>query len=110
MSESVPGRPAKPLRELVSSYHGYRRHGVEEVTHRGLPSPYLTMIITFGDPLVIAAHPDPRQQAGEYPTLLGGLHTRPALITRTEREAGIQLALNPLGARLLLGLPAGELA
>ena len=37
MSESVPGRPAKPLRELVSSYHGYRRRGVEEVTQRGLP-------------------------------------------------------------------------
>lgn len=78
--------------------------------HRGLPSPYLTMIVTFDDPLVIAEHPDPRQPGGRYRTLVGGLHTRPATITRTAHEAGIQLALHPLGARILLGLPAGELA
>src|SRR5439155_1614004 len=83
----------KPLRSLVSSYHGYRRHGGGELTHRGLPSAYLTVIITFGDPLVLAVRPDPRQQADGYRTLLGRVHTRPALITRTEREAGIQLAL-----------------
>jgi AraC-like DNA-binding protein len=108
--ESVPWRPAPALRGLIASYHGYRRRGGPSVPHRGLPSPYLTMIVTFDDPLVIAEHPDPRQRGGRYRTLVGGLHTRPAVITRTACEAGIQLALYPLGARLLLGLPAGELA
>jgi AraC-like DNA-binding protein len=110
VTEFVPWRPAPPLRGMVGSYHGYRQRGVPTAHHRGLPSPYLTMIVTFDDPLVIAAHPDPRQRAGRYRTLLGGLHTRPALIARTGREAGIQIALNPLGAPALLGLPAGELA
>jgi AraC-like DNA-binding protein len=110
VEEFVPWCPAPPLRGLVGSYHGYRRRGAPPVTHRGLPSPYLTMIVAFDDPLVVAAHPDPAQPGGRYTTLLGGLHTRPALITRTEQEAGIQLALNPLGLPALLGLPAGELA
>jgi hypothetical protein len=26
---------------------------------RGLPSPYLTLILTLDEPLVVAAHPDP---------------------------------------------------
>ena len=43
-------------------------------------------------------------------TLAGGLHTTPALITHPGRQSGIQLALSPLGARALLGRPAGELA
>ena len=40
----------------------------------------------------------------------GGLHTVPALITHDGRQSGIQLQVTPLGARALLGLPAGELA
>jgi len=41
---------------------------------------------------------------------LGGLHTAPALVTHDGRQSGIQLALSPLGARVLLGMPAAELA
>ena len=78
--------------------------------HRGLPSPYLTVIITLGDPLTVARHPDPADPPGEYLTLAGGLHTRPAIITHPGRQSGIQLALSPLGARALLGCPAGALA
>ncbi len=68
------------------------------------------MIITFGEPLVVAAHPDPRQPPGEFTTLVGGLHTTPAVITHDGSQSGVQLGLTPLGARALLGLPAGELA
>jgi AraC-like DNA-binding protein len=52
---------------------------------------------------------DQGQPPGRYRTLLGGLHTRPAIIRHDGRQSGIQLALRPLGARMLLGLPAGEL-
>jgi AraC-like DNA-binding protein len=34
----------------------------------------------------------------------------PALIRNPGRRSGVPLALNPLGARALLGVPAGELA
>jgi AraC-like DNA-binding protein len=110
VDEHVRQVPAERVRPFVSSYSGYRQAGAGPGRHRGLPSPALTFIITLDDPLVMAAHPDPRQPAGSFDTLLGGLHTTPALITHDGRQSGIQLALTPLGARALLGMPAGELA
>jgi AraC-like DNA-binding protein len=99
-----------PLRSLVAWYSGYRQEGVPPGRHRGLPSPYLTLIITLDDPLTVARHPDPADAPGDYLTLAGGLHTTPAFITHPGRQSGIQLAVSPLGARALLGRPAGELA
>jgi len=103
----VPGRA---LRRYVAWYAGYRQRGVPPARHRGLPSPYLTLIFTLDEPLTIAAHPDPGQPPGEFGTLLGGLHSAPALIVHDGAQSGVQVALRPLGARALLGLPAGELA
>lgn len=108
--EFVRWRPAPPLRPLVVWYTGYRSVGIPPGRHRGLPSPHLTLIVALDDPLIVAAHPDPRTPPGEYATLVGGLHTRPALITHNGSQSGIQLGLTPLGARALLGCPAGELA
>jgi AraC-like DNA-binding protein len=101
---------AAPLRSLVSGYAGYRQAGVAPRRHRGLPSPLLTFIITLDEPLVIAAHPDPRQPADRYDTLLGGLHTAPAVVTHDGSWSGVQLGLTPLGARMLLGVPASSVA
>jgi AraC-like DNA-binding protein len=110
VSEYAWAAPAAPLRGLVAWYTGYRQEGVPPARHRGLPSPYLTMIITLDDPLTVARHPDPATAPGCYTTLVGGLHTSPALITHDGRQSGVQVALSPLGARALLGMPAGELA
>jgi AraC-like DNA-binding protein len=103
-----PVHPA--LRPFVATAVGYRQDGLAPGLHRGLPSPYLTFVVTLDDPLVMAAHPDPRQPPGRYDGLIGGLHTRPALIAHPGRQAGLQLSLTPLGARALLGAPAGALA
>ncbi|MFD1829431.1 helix-turn-helix domain-containing protein [Streptomyces desertarenae] len=108
--EFVRGRPAPALRPYVAHYTGYRQTGLPPGLHRGLPSPHLTLILTLEDRLTLAGHPDPGQPPGSYDTLLGGLHTAPALIVRDGRQAGVQVALGPLGARALLGTPAGELA
>ncbi|MCX4751394.1 helix-turn-helix domain-containing protein [Kitasatospora sp. NBC_01287] len=110
VDESVRARPAPALRPFIAWYSGYRQRGVPPALHRGLPSPYLTLILTLDEPLRLAAHPDPAQPPAGYRALLGGLHTRPALITHDGRQSGVQIALSPLGARALLGLPAGELA
>jgi AraC-like DNA-binding protein len=110
IEESVWGVPAPALRPFIAGYAGYRQVGVPPATHRGLPSPYLTVIFTLDDPLTIAAHADPSQPPDSYRSLVGGLHTSPALITHEGRQSGIQLLLNPLGARALLGMPAAELA
>jgi AraC-like DNA-binding protein len=102
--------PPARLRPFVSGYEGYRQEGMPPALHRGLPSPELTFIVTLDDPLAIDAHPDPGQPAGSYDTLLGGLHTSPALVRHDGRWSGVQLGLTPLGARALLGLPAAGLA
>jgi AraC-like DNA-binding protein len=41
--------------------------------------------------------------------VVGGLHTRPALIDASGPQQGLQYGLTPLGARALLGVPAAEL-
>ncbi|MGW6917745.1 helix-turn-helix domain-containing protein [Kitasatospora sp. NPDC054939] len=109
VDEAVRALPAPALRPYVAWYSGYRQQGVAPALHRGLPSPYLTFILTLDDPLVIAAHPDPAQRPDAYAALLGGLHTSPALIVHEGRQSGVQIAVRPLAARALFGLPAGEL-
>lgn len=106
----VARQAAPVLRPFVAGYTGYRQRGVPPVRHRGLPSPWMTVILTLDDPLHVLAHPDPAQAGAMFDALIGGLHTRPALIAHGGRQSGIQVDLHPLGARALLGLPAGELA
>lgn len=103
-----PGAP--PLRQLVGWYSGYRQAGVPPARHRGLPSPFLTLIFTLEDPLVVAQHTDELRSRGRFDALLGGLHTAPAIVTHDGRQSGIQVAVSPLASRTLFGLPAGELA
>lgn len=110
ISESARHRPPPALRPLVAWYTGYRLAGAPPARHRGLPSPWLTLIISLDEPLMIREHPDPRQPASEHQVLVGGLHTTPALVTHDGRQSGIQLGVTPLGARVLLGVPAGALA
>src|ERR1700722_13799207 len=109
VDESAGGLPPAALRPLVSWYTGYRQAGIEPAVHLGLPSPFLTLIFTLDEPMEITVHPDPGQPGGRYVTLAGGLHTSPALIAHDGRQSGIQVGLSPLGARALLGVPAGEL-
>src|SRR3954452_1776284 len=103
-------RPAPPLGPFVAGYQGYRMAGLPPARHVGLPSPFLTLILSLHEPLVVAAHPDPAQPGGSFRPLVGGLHTRPALITHEAAQSGVQISLEPLGARTPLGVPAGELA
>jgi AraC-like DNA-binding protein len=108
--ESVVHRPHPALRTYVAAAVGYRHEGFPPGEHLGLPSPWLTVVLTLDDPLEMAAHPDPAQSPGRFDALVGGLHTRPARIVHPGRQAGIQLSLTPQGARALLGVPAGALA
>jgi AraC-like DNA-binding protein len=110
LSESFAHRPAAALRPFVAEAVGYRYEGLVPALHRGLPSPFLTLVVPLDEPLVMAAHPDPQQAPGSFDALVGGLHTRPALIATGTRQAGIQLSLTVRGARALLGVPAGTLA
>ncbi|SNY60075.1 AraC family transcriptional regulator [Paractinoplanes atraurantiacus] len=110
VDEYASGWPSARLRPHVAFYSGYRQRGIAPGLHRGLPSPHLTLIFTMDEPLIVDAHPDPRQRAGSYDALIGGLHLGPAIIRHEGRQSGVQVALRPLGCRALLGVPAGELS
>lgn len=108
-TEMVGGTPALPLRWCIGRYRGYRADGPPG-THRGLPSPYLTFIISVDEPVDIARMPGGAQTPGRLQAFVGGLHATPASIRHDGFQHGLSLELTPLGARSLLGLPAGELA
>lgn len=78
-----------------------------ETVHHGLPSPTLTVVLSFDEPLDCGWLGE--EGSEDYWSLVSGLHDTPALIRTHGRQHGLQLALTPLGARALLGLPAGEL-
>ncbi|MDN3357405.1 helix-turn-helix domain-containing protein [Actinomadura sp. DC4] len=99
--------PPARLRPLVAHYSGYRYEGLPPGTHLGLPSPYLTVVISLGEP-TRTVMPDRRRSS--LAALAGGMHMRAALIEHDGDQYGVQLALTPGGARSLFGLPAGELA
>lgn len=110
IDEYLQVRPAPALRSAIAYYSGYRQRNVAPALHRGLPSPYLTLIFTIDEPLTIVRHVDPTQRPDSYGALIGGLHTTPALISHDGAQSGVQVAVDPLAARQLFGLPAGELA
>ena len=92
------------LRPFVAAAHGYRTPANPVGLHRGLPSRHLSLVVELAAPLrvdlggAVAAH-----------AVVGGLHTRPALIDATRPQDGLQYGLTPLAASALLGLPAAEL-
>lgn len=100
------GAPAGALRGHVA-YHGYDLRGGPPGTHRGLPSPYLTLIVTFGRPLTMRT---PDGGLVDRAVALGGLHTTPETIVHDGRQSGVHVVLDPLAARALLGRPAAEVA
>ncbi|MFE7116341.1 helix-turn-helix domain-containing protein [Streptomyces sp. NPDC057654] len=106
---------AGPLPGGVVSAVGYRavrpgREGTRPL-HRGLPSPYLTLIFSLDGPVVSGFTPDQATGSDAISTdvVVGGLHQSPAYVVQPDDETGIQLALHPLAARALLGVPAAEL-
>jgi hypothetical protein len=99
VNEAVRVRPAAPLRPFIAWYSGYRQAGIEPAVHRGMPSPWLTLIFTLDEPLTVAAHPDPAQHPGTFDTLAGGLHTSPGrAVLAGPVRGGRRRADRPAGA------------
>jgi len=96
--------------------YGYRMPPMPGV-HRGLPSPYLTLVFSLSGPLPIEIPTGERVRSEAFAIPVGGLHTRAVLLPqetstpgrRPADQRGIQVAVHPLAARALFGLPAGEL-
>lgn len=97
--------PPAPLRPFVAAAHGYRVPANPTGLHRGLPSRHLTLVVELTGPLRVGGLGGQLAAHG----VVGGLHTRPALIDASGVQEGLQYALTPLGAPALLGMPAAEL-
>jgi AraC-like DNA-binding protein len=97
--------PLDPTGALISAV-GYETVGAEPRDHRGLPSPFLTFIVTLDTPVVIA------EDGGErgLDVVVAGLTTEVERVKMGTRQTGLQAAVHPLAARRLFGLPAAELA
>jgi AraC-like DNA-binding protein len=95
------------LRPYVADLTGYAYDGEPPPLHRGLPSQYLTLVITLDGPLGVAWPDSPVQK---FDTLIGGLHSTAVHISESPNRSGIQLGLTPAASRALLGVPPGELA
>lgn len=101
--------PHPALRHLVRRYVGYTQHQVSLPVHRGLPSRSLTLIISLAEPIRLIGGPGVERGQLSLRAAVGGLHLRPALIQQDRYQQGLQLDLNPIGVRALLGVPAAEL-
>lgn len=105
-------RAPRRLGALVASTIGYRSERAPAQIHRGLPAPWLTLIFSLEGPVVAGDTPEQAWGAHAYreEIVVGGLHQRPAYIApQTSGETGVQLAVHPLAARALFGMPAAEL-
>ena len=108
-TEMILAAPAPDLRSLITGYTGYRIQGEPAGVHRGLPSRSLTVVLTIEGTVDIGGARRARGY-GSYRALASGLHDEVVLIEHDGNQYGLQADLTPLGARALLGLPAGAVA
>ncbi len=104
-----------PLPPGVVSACGYASDGLEPGVHRGLPSPWVTFLVSADGPVrvdgTVGDHDGPvlASRARAHDVLVAGLHDVAARVEQPRRQAGVQLALHPLAAPALLGCRTADL-
>ena len=89
---------------------GYRTPPPDQPVHYGLPAPWRTVIVSLDDGVESASDRAALSSAPPLPIIAAGLHTRASFVRPRAGQAGVQLAVHPLAARALFGLPAAELS
>jgi len=98
----------------VVSACAYESTGMSEGDHRGLPSPWITFIVSVAGPVRVSGTVDDGDRfdpaaATSYDVIVAGLHPVAARVEQPAEQCGVQLALHPLAVPALLGCRAGEL-
>lgn len=83
-------------------YVGYRQAMDGPVRRVELPHAGIVLIVGLGPAIDV--------DGAAHRSFVAGLYDAPAVVTDDGRQAGVQINLTPLGARMLLGLPMRELA
>lgn len=105
----VTAQPSPHVAAFVEGYIGYRMDGFPAGMHRGLPSRYLTFIVSIGPAIDVVRQTDPAQPPARYRCVLSGLQATPALISHDGFQEGIAIELTPPGCRKLLAMPSRAL-
>ena len=98
----------------VVSACAYESSGMPEGDHRGLPSPWITFIVSVDGPVRVSGTVEDGDRfdpaaATSYDVIVAGLHPVAARVEQPVEQRGVQLALHPLAAQALLGCRSGEL-
>jgi hypothetical protein len=94
----------------VASMVGYRALAAPSELHRGIPSSTLTFIVSLDDGVEAAKTPEALRTARPNPLILSGLQVQAAHVRQRRGQAGVQLAVHPLAAHALFGMPSAELS
>nr|QKW93667.1 AraC family transcriptional regulator [Vitiosangium cumulatum] len=106
----LASRPIPPcLRPYVRGWLGYREATPGGGLSRELPAPRVVVIFEFGPPIQVFESGSEVQSSRYTGGFVAGLHEQFALTRHDGFQAGLQLDLTPIGARLLFGLPMSEL-
>jgi AraC-like DNA-binding protein len=93
--------------ELVARCVGFSKTAAVPMQRRELPSRNITLIINFGDALVVVDNDQRRRSLGSF---VSGIQSESALTERVGHQHGMHVELNPLAAYSVFGLPMHSLA
>jgi hypothetical protein len=91
-------------------YAGYAGRVDGVVVRREVPGPRVVVIVAWGDAMSVADPRRPHEPPQTVRSFAARLADSYALTRTTGASAGVQLDLDPLAARRLLGVPMDELA
>jgi AraC-like DNA-binding protein len=105
--EMVKAPPAAPLSGLVRDYTGYSERSAVALSRTEVPSSDVALIISFGPTIRVSGPADAgRRVLGSF---VAPLHESRAITEYDGEQHGVEVRLTPPGARMVLGLPMGEL-
>ncbi|MGH9246566.1 MAG: helix-turn-helix domain-containing protein [Acidimicrobiales bacterium] len=97
------------LAAYVDGYCGYVERAAHRVRRREMPSGRVPLIVSFGDPIDVAATSE-RRPADRLVSFVAGFSEGYGVTEHAGRQHGIEVNLSPLGIYRLLGVDADELA
>src|SRR5690625_4653186 len=103
-------QPGPMLNDQVGLVVDYWMPAMPGQVHRGMPSPWLTLVISYDDPVAVEWGPEQGRFRAAHRTLVGGLHRHATLLPQEEVQNGVQLDVSPFAAPALFGVTAGEVS
>ena len=108
--EATARGPAPHLRPYVDRYWSFEERAVAPVRRIEVPYPAVIVVVNFDGRVRVALAEDSSAAAEEHQTFVAGIGERAARTEHDGHVRGVELALSPIGARMVFGTPMHELA